>query len=108
MIVKVWGGSNGANALSEMTMRPSHDGTQSAGGGIFVNAIGEGLTNSVEALANPLYIPSNYVTAALITPWPTVAARIEATMLVAISNGCTVDVWPVYDELPAFASTLPT
>jgi hypothetical protein len=96
-IVKVWGGSNGANPLLTLRALPSHDGTTITTV-LAADGVGEALTNAAENAARPLYIASNYINAALLTPWPTDFAVIELTMQTAASNGCTVDVWAVYAD----------
>lgn len=108
-IVKIFGGSNAANNLASLAASPSHDGASLANGGIDTTGVGvAGLTNGSEALALSVYIPSNPAGAGLITPWPTEYAQLFAAVLTAVSNGCTVDVWVVYDDSDQNASRLPT
>jgi hypothetical protein len=96
-IVKVWGGSNGANPLLTLRALPSHIGTTITTV-IAADGFGEALTNATEDNARPLYVPAILTGIAVITPWPTDFAVIELTMQTAVSNGCTVDVWAVYAD----------
>lgn len=93
LLVKIWGGSNGANNMNLLEAVPSWDGTVNAAGNSVGFATGyAGLTNGAENAG----IHAEVDLSGIETPF----VRLRGTMATAASNGCTVDVWPIYYSPP--------